>query len=484
MKIIGREKELKFLQKIYNSRAAEFIAVYGRRRVGKTFLVREFFSKKGLYFELTGLKDGPMTAQLENFIKALSKTFYPELSLKVPKNWREAFDLLASAIDALPKSKKITLFLDELPWLATKRSGLIQALDYAWNTRLSRFPNVKLIVCGSAASWMLEHLINAKGGLYNRLTHTLFLEPFTLKETKAFFEANSIKLNPLQTLNIYMIMGGIPHYLNQVERGKSATQNIDRICFAKDGLLRKEFPRLFKSLFDASDVHYALVREIAKHRYGLSRDELLSRLRISSGGTINKKLGELEAAGFIQGFVPYGKKKKNQFFKVIDEYTIFYLHWIEPTLNKGGLFLTKSYWESKAQSPSFKSWAGYAFESVCFKHVDTIRRALSLDKTSLEMGTWRYIPRKGSRDPGAQIDLLFDRDDGSVDICEIKFHKGKFTIDKEYAKNLMTKMDLFEEQMKRPKQIFLNLVTSEGVKPNSWSKDLVDNQITLKSFFS
>ena len=483
IKIIGREKERQLLQKIYNSKTAELLAVYGRRRVGKTFLIREFFSKKGLYFELTGFKDGSMSEQLENFASSFGKLFFPDLPIKTPKTWKEAFNLLIAAIKKESKSKKIVLFFDELPWLATKRSKMLQTLDYAWNTELSSLPNVKVILCGSSASWMLDHLINAKGGLHNRLTRIMALEPFTLKETKEFFLSRSLRFNDKQILHLYMVMGGVPHYLKQVERGRSAAQNIDRICFAKDGILRTEFPRLLSSLFDRSDVHYTLVREMALHRYGLSRDELLKRTRLSSGGTVNKRLAELETAGFIQSFVPYGKKKKNQFFKVTDEYTLFYLTWIQPVLDKGGLFLTKSYWESKSASPSYKSWAGYAFEAVCFKHVDAIKRALGLSKISCEIGSWRFIPTKGKKETGAQIDLLFDRDDDSVDICEIKFHTGKFAIDKCYAKKLVEKMDLFEEHMKRPKQLFLNLVTAEGLKTNCWSKELVDNELNASIFF-
>ena len=241
--------------------------------------------------------------------------------------------------------------------------------------------NLKVVLCGSAASWMLEHLIHAKGGLYNRITQTLKLRPFNLHETKLFLEHHNIRLNQYQVLELYLAMGGIPHYLKLVQRGKTAAENLDRICFSEEGLLLHEFPKLFQSLFDASDFHMKMVRHIAKSRFGISREKLIKSLRITSGGTFAKRVSELEAAGFIQCFTPYGNRRKQQYFRIIDEYTLFYLNWIEPLIKKAGVRPTKNYWKLKSQTSSWKSWAGYAFESVCFKHIDQIQTALGLDST-------------------------------------------------------------------------------------------------------
>jgi AAA+ ATPase superfamily predicted ATPase len=273
--IIGRNDEKKKLAKILHSGEAEFLAIYGRRRVGKTFTIREFFKNKGLYFEVTGQKDATFNEQLDNFHKTLHEIFKPDLPIQKPESWKEAFSFLTILVKLQPPKKNIIIFLDELPWLATKRSGLLQALDYEWNSVWSRTNNLKLIVCGSAASWILEKLIHAKGGLYNRITNTIHLKPFSIGESKLYLEKKGINLTPVQILELYMVMGGIPFYLRQVEKGKSSAQIINSLCFQKDGFLFSEFNRLFKSLFDQSEIHYKIIREIAKKRNGILREELL-----------------------------------------------------------------------------------------------------------------------------------------------------------------------------------------------------------------
>ncbi len=478
--LYGRENEIKILENIWHSKEAEFVAIYGRRRVGKTFLVRQVFSKKKIYCEVVGVKDGKQQDQLQNFIESLSKTFYKNAPLKRPNTWREAFELLTKEIEGLPKSQKIILFLDELPWLATKKSKLLQNLDYFWNSRWSQLPNMKLIVCGSAASWILENLIHAKGGLHNRITKTILLEPFSLLESKLYLKKRGIHLNDKQLLDIYMVMGGVPHYLKQIQKGKSATQNVNELCFHKDGLLYTEFKKIFKSLYDDSEIHLAIIREIAKNRYGIDRTKLLEKLKAQSGGTFNKRLDELEEAGFIQKFVPYGKKRKDYYYQIIDEYTLFYLTWIEPFSRKSAGQTKGIYWPNKSKTSAWYSWAGYAFEQICFKHVDNIRHALGLDKIVCNIGNWRYIPKKGADKSGAQIDLLLDREDGVISILEIKFSENEFIIDKATAKNLVNKIEVFENISSNKKQIFVVLVTTVGLKKNMWSVDLVHNVVLLK----
>ena len=463
-RIFGRAREIKVLSAIWCSKEAELVAVYSRRRVGKTYLIREFFSKKDIYFEVVGKKDGSMSEQLENFSDALSKVFHKNIPLRIPKNWKEAFNLLTKEIEKLPKSKKVLIFFDELPWMATPKSGLLQNLDYFWNSKWSRLKNLKIILCGSAAAWMIDNLINAKGGLYNRITKTILLEPFNLFETKMFLKKQGIGLKDQQILDLYMIMGGIPHYLKQIQKGKSAMQNINDICFLKSGLLYGEFPKIFKSLFDESDIHLSIIKEIAKHRYGVDRNKLLNNLNLPSGGSFNKRIGELEAAGFIQSFIPYGKKIKEHYYRILDEYTLFYLTWIEPYARRtlGG---TKAvYWPSKAKTGVWLNWVGAAFEQICYKHTDQIREALGLGKISCEIGNWRYVPAKGSKEQGAQIDLLFDRDDNTISLCEIKYSDNEFVIDKSYANSLVSKLNVFEKHFTTKKQIFWSMITTEGVR--------------------
>lgn len=478
--IVGREKEIHLLQQVWNSKEAEFVAVYGRRRVGKTYLVREFFSDRdAVYFELSGEKDGGLQSQLENFIEIFSKQFYKDILLQTPNSWKAAFQLLTQELEKLPKSKKMVLFFDELPWLATKKSGLLQALDYYWNRYWSRYPNIKLIVCGSAASWMLDKLINAKGGLYNRLTKTILLKPYSLKEANRYLQSRGIQLNAKQTLDLYMVFGGIPYYLKQIEKGKSATQEINRICFQSEGLLYGEFDRLFASLFEYAEDNLALVKAIGAERHGITREELIQKTRFSSGGTLNKRLRELESSGLIQSYVPYGNKKKEIYYRLIDEYCYFYLRWIQ-TLKTKGIEGGKNYWQTKAKTAPALAWAGYTFETICLKHVDQIKEALDLEAVACDSGSWRYIPKKRSSEQGAQIDLLFDREDEVITLFDMKYSEKLFTVDKECAKALKTKMEVFERHKPSHKQVFFALITTVGIKPSIWSEELIQAVVTLE----
>lgn len=482
--IIGRTKEQHLLQKVLQSKEAEFVAIYGRRRVGKTFLVRQYCKSQGVYFEATGEKDGKLRNQLENFLGAMQNTFAPKLPIETPKSWKQAFYILTVLIESLPRNQKIILFFDELPWMASRRSGLIQALDHLWNTTWSQMPNVKLIVCGSSASWILDNLIHAKGGLYNRLTQTIHLQPFRLAEVKAFLASRGITLNQQQVLELYLVFGGIPFYLRHIEKGKSATQNVNDLCFQRDAPFFSEFDQLFSALFDHAETHTKIIRAIAQKRNGISREELLQSTGMESGGTVKKRLYELEASGFIETVTPYGKAKKDFQIKIIDEYTLFYLHWIEPIKHKRIVGDNSRYWASKSKEASFSIWRGFAFEAVCVKHIAQIIRALELEDLAGEVSGWRHVPKKGdSIRNGAQIDLLIDRYDNAITLCEIKCHNSKFVLDKSYAKNLVNKMDVFEAKTKTRKQLFLCLISVYGMKPNIWSEDLVTNEVTLDDLF-
>lgn len=481
--ILGREKEKEILDAVWNSKEAEFVAIYGRRRVGKTYLIRHYFSQKGFYLEASGAKDKPLRNQLENFTKALSKTFFRGAPLAIPTTWDAAFDLLTQELEKIPKPEKAIIFLDELPWMATKRSGLLQSLDYHWNLHWSKLTNVVFIVCGSAASWMLEKLIYAKGGLHKRITRKILLEPYKLKETLLFLQSRGINYNQKQVLDLYMAIGGIPFYLKGVEKGLSAAQNIDSLCFAKNGLLYDEFNNLFHALFEQGDINLAIVRQIAKHGNRMSREQLIEEVGFPSGGTLNKRLHELEAAGFIQSFLPYGRLKRDHFYRVIDEFTLFHLRWIEPYLASKMMHDELGYWQNMIKTPAVSSWAGYAFETICLKHVGQIRQALKLGQVACRIGNWQYIPKKGSSEEGVQIDLLFDREDGVITLCEIKYSEHPFVIDKAYAKKLMQKSETFEKKMNTSKQIFIAFITTNGVKHSLWSDELVTQQVTLKDLY-
>lgn len=483
VEFVGRSDEIAFLKKKLESNESEFIAIYGRRRIGKTSLVRHIIELKQPHFiEITGLKDGRLSEQLDIFSRAFVKAFSLPYEIAQPKNWMRAFEMLTHAIKQLPSGQKMVIFLDELPWLASPKSGLLQALDHFWNTEWVHLSYLKLIICGSAASWILDNVINAKGGLHNRLTASILLKPFHIYEVAQFLKSRAIKMQPLQILHLYLVMGGVPFYLKALEKGKSVSQIVDNLCFTSNGLLYNEFERLFSSLFNQSEIYIQIIRAIAKKPNGIDQNKLRSFLKQSAGGTLTKRLNELEAAGFIISFIPYGKEKKGIYYRVIDEYTLFYLKWIEPISNRIKLAASQSnYWQSKEQTGPWLNWIGNAFEIFCYKHIDQIIKAMKIH-TGFEIGTWYYQP-KSKNEKGVQIDLLLDRDDGVVNIIEIKFSQKLYRITKEYASELGDKLDIFSEQLKTSKDLHLTMITTNGLLPNIYSKELVENEITLNDFF-
>jgi AAA+ ATPase superfamily predicted ATPase len=482
--IIGRQAEQNILHQLLHSKKAEFLALYGRRRIGKTFLIKNYFdNKSNVFFYASGIQNATMKEQIEEFAHQIGKTFYNGAMMMPGNNWRATFEILTKAIEQSAQNKKIILFFDELPWMATPRSGLLQALDYYWNRYWSHDKRIKLIVCGSSASWIIDKIINNKGGLYNRLTWTIHLEPFNLSEAKEFLQSLNIKLNHKQILDLYMVFGGVPHYLNLLQKGLSAHQNINVLCFQKNGALVHEFDRLFSSLFNESDIYIKLVRVIAKYHYGIGQSELIKKAQVTDGGTTIKKLKELENAGFIAEFVPHGHKEKGIYYKVIDEFTLFYLYWMKSnikTILKQDQ--NQDYWLAQIKSSRWKAWAGYAFESICYKHLPQIRKALQIT-AGATANSWRYAPRLKDLE-GAQIDLLFDRDDGITTICEIKYNEQPFIIDKLYAKNLLNKLNVYQKQTRSSKQLFLAMITVNGLKESIYSDEYISKVVTLENFFS
>lgn len=483
-KIIGRLREKAILKELIESKKSEFIAIYGRRRVGKTYLIKNLIeSLPCIFFHVTGLQKGTLKEQLEEFAKQIGITFYQGASISLRTRWRDAFEDLTQAISKIANEKKVVLFFDEFPWMATPRSKLITALELYWNRYWAFDNRVKLIICGSATSWIIENIINNKGGLHNRVTRTIHLKPFSLYETETFLKENHIHLNRRQILDLYTVLGGVPLYWSFVRKGQSAHQCIDELCFQNGGSLVKEFARLYESLFEDAKPYMELIRIIAKHRYGIGQAELISKSKLPDGGSTVRKLHQLEEAGFITSLVPYGHKDRGIYYLIDDEYSLFYLHWIEPNLKTiSKKAINQGFWLSQSSRPSWKSWAGLAFESICYKHIDQIRHALNINPGSI-VGTWRYSPRSNDNREGAQIDLLFDRPDNTITICEIKCSDSPFAIDKSYAQELLKKMEIFRKQTRTKKQLFLSMITIFGLKPTMYSEEIVTNQVIIDELF-
>ena len=486
MGVFSRKNELSVLDHIYRSNKAEFLALYGRRRVGKTFLVREFFQDKKdiLFFNSTGQKDGSLKDQIINFTDILSTAFFGKIKVQAEKNWRDVFSTLTDAIAQAPKDKKIILFFDELPWMATRNSKLLQNIDYYWNQHWSRDRRIKLIICGSSASWIIYNIIRNKGGLHNRLTEKIQLKPFKLPETKKYLESQGIQLKNAQILLLYMITGGVPFYLSKIKKGKTAQQNIEQLAFSPNAFFLEEFDNLFPALFDQHAYYTNIIKILSSKRYGVGKTALLKICNESLLGEEGLKiLDDLEDAGFISSFKPHFHKRQGIYYRLTDEFTLFYMRWIDPirkTIQEEAL--EPGYWHSIQGTPEWHSWLGYTFETICYKHVSAIRKKLDINP-SATANSWRYVPTQKSGYSGAQIDLLFDRKDDAITLCEIKYTEEPFSLTKEYLHKLENKMAVFKTQTGTNKQLFMTLISANGLKNNYYSDSLISGLVTLDDLF-
>lgn len=478
--IIGREEEIEIIERLYSSSSSEFLAVYGRRRVGKTFLITKLFQGRGIFFQITGSPTASVQEHLRRFHLEFCALFKSEETSKSPKNWSEAFHRLKNALENIKPSQKVVIFLDELPWLASSRSNFLPSLDHFWNRYVSFMPNVFLIVCGSSASWMIQQVLNNKGGLYGRLSAHLRLRPYTLLETERYLISRGVHLPRTQICEIYMVTGGIPKYLSLVTPGKSAAQNIHSLCFTPQSPLLTEFHKLYHSLFSSPEHHVAIVKALAKSRKGLLRNEVLKMANLQYSGRTSQYFRELEESDFIMTIPGPKKQVRESLVLLIDEYSLFYLNWIDSI--KGQLLqgVDKDYWTKRHNSQEWRSWAGFAFESICLKHVDWIKKALGIGGVTTNTYYWKSL-REGKKE--IEVDLVIDRADNCINLCEIKFRNAPYVLSKSYANELNFKRELFIEKSKTKKAVFNTLITSYGATKNAPYLSCIDNQITIDSFF-
>jgi len=475
-KLIGRDRERNKIDKLLASSSAEFLAIYGRRRIGKTFLIRQYL-KSQIVFSFTGSFETNTDIQLSNFFREYTNRTQGQKETNPPQNWNTAFSYLADYLKLLQhRKKKIVVFIDELPWLDRPKSGFVSALEYFWNQHVSNMNNVLLIVCGSAASWMQKKLLKAKGGLHNRITARIKLMPFDLYETELFCKNKNLKLSKYQIIQIYMAMGGVPFYLNELSTGKSAEQLIDEICFTTTGLLSNEYEQLYYSLFKNADNHLAIIEALAKQTNGMSRYELLKKSKLPDGGTFTRTLNDLYESGFVSSYQPFNKKKKDTIYRLIDLYSLFYLKFI-----KGQVHKTSQSWQKIASQAKFKAWSGYAYENICMLHTYQILNKLGLNGTYTQISSWKHIGNDTV--PGAQIDLLIDRKDGVVNLCEVKFTQDEFIITKSYNAALRRKRSIFKNVTKTKKAIFTTLITTYPAIRNKYYIEEVQSEVNMKDLF-
>ena len=470
--IVGREKEKNIFQSVYNSGVSEFVAVYGRRRVGKTFLIREFFAEK-VIFDVSGLAHSGAKDQLINFNISLNRNNLGEHErFDVAKNWLMAFEQLITLVEKSTQKRKV-IFFDEIPWMDTMRSGFMAALEHFWNGWASARKDIVLIVCGSASSWIINKLINNHGGLYNRLTRTIYLKQFTLHECEQYFQSRKIVLNRYQVAECYMITGGIPYYLSKIEKGMSVTQNIDRMFFATDSQLRNEFKNLYASLFHNSADYLHVVAALSKKMKGLSRNDIVKITKMTSGGGLTEILQNLEHCGFIRSYASFDKKKRNMLYQLIDPYTLFHHRFIEKNE-----YSDEQFWSNSLDTPLRHAWAGYAFEILALLHVKEIKEALNIAGIQSYVSSWR----SEKTSPGAQIDLIINRKDGIINLMEIKFSNLKYVITKSCEEELKNKIAAFKAETKTRKAVHLLMLTTYGVAENKYS-GIVQKELALNDLF-
>lgn len=480
--IIGREQEISKLENYISSRKSEFIAIYGRRRVGKTFLIKEMLEGR-FTFRVTGKDNVSTKEQLTNFGFALLEQMNVDT---MPKDWEEAFRLLQKAIENMPEGAKV-IFFDELPWFDTRSSHFISVLEHFWNDWAFYRNDIKLITCGSATTWMIDNVINSHGGLHNRVTHNILLSPFCLREVEDYFKAQGFNYERPEIIECFMAVGGIAYYLSLFESDKSVAQNIQQLCFTRGGELTEEFDRLFKSLFKKADNYQAIVTALKDKGKGMTRQELLDATHLPNNGRFTSMLKELEQCDFIRSYNPFGKTKKECMYQLIDPFTLFYFKFMH---NKGTFF--DDYWIKMQSTSEYASWCGHAFEITCLHHINNIVKALGIDGCINIPCAWSYRPTSKTLadedadedlKQGAQIDLLIDRSDKSISICEMKYCQGEYEINKAYDAHLMHRLNIFKKVTKTNKTLIPTFITPYGLYNNMYARKIT-RQVTGDDLFA
>jgi AAA+ ATPase superfamily predicted ATPase len=517
-KIIGRRKECERLEECLREDNAQLIIVYGRRRVGKTFLINEFFDNQ-FAFKLTGAFNQSRDFQLRNFAaeyrrkaaeysrkyseygreaseysceasdysrkasdysrKGADNMESARMNGKQPRlsDWTEAFELLRAYLEQLPKDEKQVVFFDEMPWLDTQKSGFLPAFEWFWNDWASTQSNLVFVVCGSATSWMVDNIANNKGGLFNRHTCRLYLEPFKLFETEAYLESKNINWSRYEIAECYMVMGGIPYYLNLLSSRLSYRQNIDRLFFEKKGELWDEFGHLYQTLFSNTDNYIKVVEALSRKSSGLTRNEIVNSTGLSGNGNLTKILNDLTASGFVRVSGFYGKKTKNAIYQLADYYTAFYFRYIKDRYGKD-----EHFWSNTIDNPSRRAWAGFTFEQLCKDHISQIKHKLGISGVLTEESVWYTQGDEELGISGAQIDMLIERRDRVINLCEMKFSINEFMIDKAYDAVLRNKVDSFRKATNCKKTLQMTMITTYGVKKNKYS-GFVQSEVTLDDLF-
>ena len=471
---VGREEEYAALQSVLDSDKSEFVAVYGRRRIGKTLLIREAFGYR-FAFEHIGIKGAGTRLQLREFGEALRR--YGWRKKKAPSDWFEAFRMLGELLDARKTDEKMVVFLDECPWLDTPKSSFAAALDHFWNGWATMRKDVVLIICGSAASWVASKIDEDTGGLHNRLTMHVYLRPFTLGECDRLAKARGVVMNRAQTLECYMVFGGVPYYWELLRRDMSLSQNIDRLLFSRGGDLRDEFDHLYTALFRKPEPYLKLIRALASKKSGLTRGELIASTGLAGNGKFTRMLKELEQCDFIRSYSVPGRAKNSAIFQLMDNFTLFYFRFLDGVRN-----VSPDFWTTSETSQPVRVWCGLAFERVALQHIDQIKSRLGISGVATRTYEWRHAA-EAENDSGAQIDLVIERSDRVTNLCEMKYTAAPFEITDDYDARLRAKRETFVAHTRTRNAIHLTMVSASGIVKNANAND-IQSVVTLDDLFA
>ena len=469
MAIIGRKAEMRELERYYNSERPELIIVYGRRRVGKTYLIKEYFGNSFAFY-FTGSIGVKNTVNLANFDKAIRE--YGGEMKTASKDWSEAFGKLKALLQKSTIKRKV-VFIDEMPWLDARKSDFLAAFDYFWNSWASANPQVLFIGCGSATSWITKKIFQNRGGLHNRVTGRIYLAPFSIGECEEFFKSRNVEITRYQLAECYMIFGGIPYYLNLFEKGLSFSQNVDKLCFAEKAPLRYEFEELYMSLFNNPRCHIVIVEALAKKNCGLNRNEICKTGNLQANGHLTEALDELEQCDFIEKYIDFTREKNGAYYYLKDPFTLFYLRYMKDNHTKDEYF-----WTNYIDDGGHRAWSGYAFEQLCRIHIKQIKAKLGIFGVSTSTSSWR----SKDADQGAQIDLLICRKDGVINLCEMKYAKHPYEITKAEAALLERKKAVFIMETGTKYAIHITMITTFGLAKKGYC-GMAQSEVRLDDLF-
>ena len=474
IKLIARQRESEELQACMDSEESEFVIVCGRRRIGKTFLVEQFF-KDQYDFKFVGGHKLKTRIQLSNFNRALAS--YSGKKYAPFKDLADAFYSLQEYLETLPEGRRKVVFIDEMPWMDSKRSDFVSSLEYFWNAWANNHHDIVLVATGSATSWMTDNLIRNRGGLHNRIRHRIYLKPFTLKETEEFMNSQGIDWDRYQILQSYMLTGGVPFYLKMLDKGLSLAQNIDKLCFSDTGALRMEFDELYNAIFPKAETYINVVKLLAQNKQGLTRNEISEKLKLS-GAFLTRVISNLERCDFIDKSAMFGNKSKEVIYRLVDFYTLFYFKMIDNNLSRD-----EEWWTHHLDSRQIYAWMGLTFETICMLHHKQIKTALGISGMATEVSTWRCKANEEKNISGAQVDMVIDRADRIIHLCEMKFSEDAYNITSAYEKTLRDRRNIFKMVTKTKKSVVHTFVTTFGLGQGK-HHSIVHSEVTMDDLFN